>query len=100
MPDLGGERYNLVCNRFKDWKEHHGFKHALTFKRIEVCLSPTYRFLTDTNISTDLHPTTRYYELRYPRPILSSKRVSGQAMHRICEPCSRARVSHPMHERR
>ncbi|WZH45607.1 hypothetical protein QYS62_006671 [Fusarium acuminatum] len=37
MPDLGGERYNLVCNRFKDWKEHHGFKHALTFKRIETC---------------------------------------------------------------
>jgi hypothetical protein len=100
MPGLEGKHYNVVCARFQEWKEYHGFKHALSFERIEVCLSPTYCFLIDTDISTDLRPTTRHCELRYPRSVLSSARISRRAMPRVSEPCSRARASYPMHESR
>jgi hypothetical protein len=100
MPGLEGKHYNVVCARFQEWKEYHGFKHALSFERIEVCLSPTYCFLIDTNISTDLRPTTRHCELRYPRSVLPSTRISGRAVPRVSEPCSRARASYPMHESR
>ncbi|KAH6962926.1 hypothetical protein DER45DRAFT_534160 [Fusarium avenaceum] len=37
MSSFEAEHYNVVCARFKEWKEHHGFKHALSFKRIETC---------------------------------------------------------------
>lgn len=58
MPGREGKHYNVVCARFQEWKEHHGFKHALSFKRIEVCLSLAHRFLIATNISADLRPPT------------------------------------------
>ncbi|KAM0242860.1 hypothetical protein ACHAP5_007194 [Fusarium lateritium] len=37
MPSPEGEHYKAVCMRFKEWKEHHGFQHALSFERIEAC---------------------------------------------------------------
>ncbi|KAM0290848.1 hypothetical protein ACHAO9_004775 [Fusarium lateritium] len=37
LPSPEGEHYKAVCMRFKEWKEHHGFQHALSFERIETC---------------------------------------------------------------